>query len=66
AAAIGRRAGLRYVYPGNLPGQVGEEEGTHCPTCARLLIGRIGFRVTKNVLVDGACPDCGTGIPGRW
>jgi pyruvate formate lyase activating enzyme len=66
AADIGRRAGLRYVYAGNLPGEVGEEEGTHCPTCARLLIGRIGFRVTSNVLVEGACPDCGTEIPGRW
>ncbi len=66
AAEIGHRAGLRYVYPGNLPGQVGDGESTRCPTCARLLIGRIGFRVTSNVLTDGACPDCGTAIPGRW
>ncbi len=66
AAAIGRRAGLRYVYPGNLPGEVGEGEGTHCPTCSRLLVGRIGFRVTSNVMVNGGCPGCGTAIPGRW
>src|SRR5712672_1200744 len=29
AAAIGREAGLRYVYAGNLPGQVSELENTH-------------------------------------
>lgn len=66
AAEIGWRAGLRYVYPGNLPGEVGEGESTRCPTCSRLLIGRVGFRVTSNALRDGACPDCGTSIPGRW
>ncbi|HVR44586.1 MAG TPA: AmmeMemoRadiSam system radical SAM enzyme [Thermoanaerobaculia bacterium] len=63
---IGRRAGLRWVYPGNIPGAFGEREGTHCPNCAKLLIGRIGFRVTSYALEDGACPDCGTRIPGRW
>src|SRR5215467_714232 len=30
AAAIGKKAGLRYIYAGNLPGQVGELEHTHC------------------------------------
>ena len=33
AAQIGKRAGLRYVYAGNLPGGVGEMENTYCPTC---------------------------------
>ncbi|HSQ39353.1 MAG TPA: AmmeMemoRadiSam system radical SAM enzyme, partial [Anaerolineales bacterium] len=33
AAEIGREAGLRYVYAGNLPGYVGEYESTHCPKC---------------------------------
>ena len=31
AAAIGREAGLRYIYAGNLPGQVEGLEDTHCP-----------------------------------
>ena len=66
AYEIGRRAGLHYVYPGNIPGAFGDLEGTHCPGCERLLVGRIGFRVTSNVLRDGACPDCGTVVPGRW
>lgn len=63
---IGRRTGLRYVYPGNIPGAFGDREGTHCPGCNREVIGRIGFRVTHNDLREGACPDCGTPIPGRW
>ncbi len=63
---IGRRAGLRYVYPGNLPGSVGDLEGTHCPTCQSLLVGRIGFRVTKNRIAGGKCPDCRTAIAGVW
>ena len=35
AAAIGAAAGLRYVYAGNLPGQVGDLENTHCPDVPR-------------------------------
>lgn len=67
AYEIGRRAGLHYVYPGNIPGAFGELEGTHCPKCNKLLVGRIGFRVLSNLLEkDGACPDCGTVIPGIW
>jgi pyruvate formate lyase activating enzyme len=66
AYEIGKRAGLRYIYPGNLPGAFADREGTHCPSCDALVIGRIGFRVTSNRLVNGACPDCGTAIPGRW
>src|SRR5262249_11550691 len=33
AAAAGRAAGLRYVYAGNLPGNVGGYENTYCPNC---------------------------------
>jgi pyruvate formate lyase activating enzyme len=63
---IGRNAGLHYVYPGNLPGSFGDLEGTHCPSCAKLVVGRTGFRVTSYRLRDGCCPDCGERIPGRW
>lgn len=31
AAEIGKQAGLRYVYAGNLPGRVGTHENTYCP-----------------------------------
>ena len=66
AAAIGREAGLRYVYPGNQPGRVGEGENTRCPDCQRLLIERVGFTVLRNSLRDGHCPGCNTPIAGVW
>ena len=66
AYEIGRRAGLRYVYPGNIPAAFGDLESTHCPGCNRVVIGRTGFRVTSYELVDGRCPDCSTAIAGVW
>lgn len=67
AAEIGREAGLRYVYAGNLPGRVQEYESTFCPGCNASLIERQGFTITANRLTpQGACPNCGTHIPGLW
>ena len=66
AAAIGYEAGLKYVYAGNLPGRVGEYENTFCPNCNATVIERYGFRVIKNRITNGGCPECGSIIPGRW
>ena len=67
AVDIGDRAGLRFVYAGNLPGHVKNRENTYCPGCRSLLIERMGFQVKQNRLaVDGRCPDCGRAIPGVW
>jgi pyruvate formate lyase activating enzyme len=67
AAEIARAAGLRYVYAGNLPGRVGELENTRCHACAALLIERFGYFIQQyRITSSGACPDCGTAIPGRW
>jgi pyruvate formate lyase activating enzyme len=67
AYEVGRRAGLHYVYPGNIPGAFGDLEGTHCPGCNKLLIGRVGFKVLSNRITPaGTCPDCGRVIPGVW
>jgi pyruvate formate lyase activating enzyme len=67
AADIGRRNGLRYVYTGNLPGDVGENENTRCHACGETLIERFGYLVRRyRVTSDGACPNCRTTIPGRW
>jgi pyruvate formate lyase activating enzyme len=66
AHQIGRRAGLRFVYPGNIPGAVGDLESTHCPQCDAVVIGRRGFRVTSYRIVDGKCSGCATPIPGLW
>jgi pyruvate formate lyase activating enzyme len=67
AAEIGTRAGLRFVYAGNLPGRVGDLENTRCPNCRELLIGRYGYLITRYHLTpEGDCPKCGAAIPGRW
>ena len=67
AAQIGREAGLRYVYAGNLPGRVGELEHTHCHGCGERLIARYGYLIQQYRLTrDGVCPTCSTAVPGRW
>ena len=66
AAAIGRNAGLHYVYAGNLPGRVGDLENTRCPSCRTLLVERIGYHILSNRMTGPNCPDCGSAIPGRW
>ena len=63
----GQQAGIRYIYPGNLPGQVGEWENTRCHHCNSTVIRRWGFLVQENRIGnDGKCPDCSTIIPGIW
>jgi len=67
AVAIGKRAGLRYAYAGNLPGHVGDLENTRCHHCGELLVERYAYHIRQYRLTpEGACPRCGTAIPGRW
>jgi len=66
AAEIGYKAGLHYVYAGNIPGAVRNFENTYCPSCNELLIERFGFRVRRNTLDHGTCPACRTPIAGVW
>lgn len=66
-AEIGREAGLRFVYAGNLPGQVGDFEHTWCPDCGGRLVERRGYTIlSRRIGADGRCPDCGALIPGVW
>ena len=67
AAEIGREAGLRYVYAGNLPGQVGEYEDTFCTQCNFRLVRRSGYIIREyHVTGDGTCPQCNAKVPGLW
>jgi pyruvate formate lyase activating enzyme len=67
AAEIGKKAGLQYVYAGNLSGRVGDFENTRCPDCQELLIGRHSYLITEyNLTPDGSCPKCHKTIPGCW
>ncbi len=61
---IGKSAGLRYVYLGNVPGE--EKQNTHCPDCGTLLIRRNIFGVVANRMQAGCCPDCGSAVAGVW
>ncbi|HLN19687.1 MAG TPA: AmmeMemoRadiSam system radical SAM enzyme [Bacteroidales bacterium] len=61
---IAESEGLLYVYTGNVPGN--EIADTKCPSCRRIVTGRIGFRVSVNNIKSGKCPDCGTKIDGIW
>jgi pyruvate formate lyase activating enzyme len=62
AREIGKTAGLKYVYEGNIPGEGGEN--THCPGCDALLIERYGFFLRQNRIREDRCPECGTQIDG--
>lgn len=67
AAHIGREAGLRYVYAGNLPGRVGNLEDTLCAHCGNPLVRRFAYRILEYRLTgEGRCPDCGRPVPGIW
>jgi pyruvate formate lyase activating enzyme len=67
AAEIGKKAGLRYIYTGNLPGATGDRENTRCPDCGELLVERSGFQVLGcSLTARGDCPACQTPIPGIW
>ncbi|HZT22358.1 MAG TPA: AmmeMemoRadiSam system radical SAM enzyme [Verrucomicrobiae bacterium] len=67
AAEIGASEGLKFVYAGNLPGQVGDWENTRCPNCSTTLIERFGYLIRDyRITPDGKCPACATAIPGIW
>lgn len=59
AWSIGREAGLRYVYVGNVPGHDGNN--TYCPNGCGTLINRRGFHVER---ASRSCPECGGTLPG--
>ncbi len=60
AREIGQKAGLHYVYCGNIPGQ---GENTYCYNCNQLIVGRWGYSIEEYKLAKGnTCPNCGTKI----
>ncbi|MFQ6131654.1 MAG: AmmeMemoRadiSam system radical SAM enzyme [Armatimonadota bacterium] len=56
--------GLRYVYIGNVPNN--PAENTKCPHCQKVVVGRVGYRITRYGLKNGKCGDCGRTIAGVW
>ena len=64
ACQIGREAGLRYVYVGNVP--AGDMENTRCHRCGDLLIQRRSLALVQNRLEQGKCPRCKQAVAGVW
>jgi pyruvate formate lyase activating enzyme len=67
AYEIGKKAGLKYVYVGNIDDET--RESTYCPSCHKLVIdrhGHIGQYVTNHLKNLNSCPYCGTLIDGIW
>jgi len=65
ARRIAMDAGLNYVYTGNVHDAAGGS--TYCRGCRKPLIVRDWHRIEEyRVGADGACPDCGTVLPGRF
>ncbi len=64
ARQIGKAEGLHFVYVGNILNPTWQD--TICPSCKKLLIRRVGFRIQENNIVDGKCPGCNTKISGVW
>ena len=62
AREIGIKAGLKYVYTGNVPGESGEK--TFCYKCGKILIDRWGFDIRENLTKNSLCPYCGAQIHG--
>ena len=62
AYQIGKSAGLRYIYVGNVQGS--KLESTFCYKCDELLIERTGYRIIANNIKDSKCPNCETEIAG--
>jgi pyruvate formate lyase activating enzyme len=61
---IAAAEGVRYSYVGNVPGH--RWENTYCHSCGAVAVRRAGLFSTENLLRGGACPRCGTRIPGVW
>jgi pyruvate formate lyase activating enzyme len=65
AREIALRAGLRYVYTGNVRDEVGQS--TYCHACAARLIGRDWYTITAWDLGHGGrCAACGETCPGLF
>jgi pyruvate formate lyase activating enzyme len=63
AVEVGTKAGLRFVYVGNVPGHAGEN--TVCPNCKRLLVRRTGYEIEDVALRGTLCAMCGENVNVR-
>ncbi len=54
---IGQKAGLKFVYAGNVPGH--RSESTICYSCGKLIVERFGYQTSVVGLEGSKCRFCG-------
>jgi len=60
---IGKQAGLKFVYLGNVSGH--KYENTACYSCGKLVVSRVGYNVEVVGLDDSRCKFCGSELNFR-
>jgi pyruvate formate lyase activating enzyme len=61
ALELGHKAGLNYIYVGNIWGWGND---TYCPNCKKLLVKREIFSIIENNIKGSRCPFCQSLITG--
>ncbi len=64
AYEIARKAGLSYVYTGNISDRT--HQSTYCPGCGRVVIERDGYNLGVYELDRDRCRHCGAQVGGRF
>ncbi|MFH1381495.1 MAG: AmmeMemoRadiSam system radical SAM enzyme [Chloroflexota bacterium] len=63
ACAIGREAGLKFIYVGNVPGH--KSENTTCYSCGKVVVERYGYQTSVVGLAGSKCRFCGAELNFR-
>lgn len=63
ACEIGEKAGLKFIYAGNVPGH--RSESTVCYSCGKTVVDRVGYDTRVTGLKDGKCKFCGAELNFR-
>ncbi len=63
AVDIGKKAGLKFVYAGNVPGH--DSENTRCYHCGKLVVKRTGYQAEVTGLAGSRCRHCGADLNFR-
>jgi pyruvate formate lyase activating enzyme len=63
ACEIGKKAGLRFIYAGNVPGH--QSESTVCYSCGKTNVSRYGYQTNVNGLEGSKCKFCGAELNFR-
>jgi pyruvate formate lyase activating enzyme len=63
ACEIGKKAGLKFIYAGNLPGH--DSENTRCYACGKTVVKRVGYDTEITGLNGSKCRYCGAELNFR-